>query len=89
MQAQRYPTPIQRPVNFPPSIGSMQNSGSNSQKHRSNNTANNKTPTRQYYSAQGKLFTLKYNSFWNMLKQQVKKLKRIMFISVECFACGN
>lgn len=49
---QRYPTPIQRPVNFQQqqnNMNSVQNSGSN-QKHNRNNS--NKAPNRQYYSGQ-------------------------------------
>ncbi|KAJ8917990.1 hypothetical protein NQ315_011443, partial [Exocentrus adspersus] len=43
---QRYPTPIQRPMNFQ----QMQQSNTANQKHRNN--ANNKAPNRQYYSGQ-------------------------------------
>ncbi|RZC27717.1 hypothetical protein BDFB_009405 [Asbolus verrucosus] len=47
---QRYPPPIQRPVNFQQNLGSVQqNSNAVNQKHRANNNANNKAPSRQYY----------------------------------------
>lgn len=56
-QTPRYPTPIQRPVNFP--LSSLQNnSGPGNQKHRSNNSSSNKAPSRQYYLNQGKQFRL-------------------------------
>jgi hypothetical protein len=46
---QRYPPPIQRPVNFQQNLGSVQqNSNAVNQKHRANN-ASNKAPSRQYY----------------------------------------
>ncbi|XP_066254537.1 protein PRRC2C isoform X1 [Euwallacea similis] len=49
---QRYPAPIQRPINFQQqqNMNSMQSNGSN-QKHNRNNS--NKAPNRQYYGGQG------------------------------------
>ncbi|XP_063911765.1 uncharacterized protein Nocte isoform X3 [Zophobas morio] len=45
---QRYPPPIQRPVNFQQNLGSVQqNNNAVNQKHRANNS--NKAPARQYY----------------------------------------
>ncbi|XP_064212179.1 uncharacterized protein nocte isoform X2 [Tribolium castaneum] len=45
---QRYPPPIQRPVNFQQMGSVQQNNSANNQKHRSNNP-NNKASSRQYY----------------------------------------
>uniref|UniRef100_A0AAR5Q3P1 BAT2 N-terminal domain-containing protein n=1 Tax=Dendroctonus ponderosae TaxID=77166 RepID=A0AAR5Q3P1_DENPD len=48
---QRYPTPIQRPVNVQQqNMNSVHNNGSNNQKHNRNNS--NKAPNRQYYGGQ-------------------------------------
>lgn len=57
---QRYPTPIQRPVNFQ----QVQQNPVN-QKHRSNS---NKTPNRQYYGNQSK-----YNYFYTPAQWHVYK----------------
>ncbi|KAB0800432.1 hypothetical protein PPYR_06172 [Photinus pyralis] len=53
-QTQRYPSPIQRPVNFHTAVGGMPNNGgsSNNPKHRTANQ-NNKLAARHYYGGQG------------------------------------
>ncbi|KAK5649329.1 hypothetical protein RI129_000358 [Pyrocoelia pectoralis] len=53
-QTQRYPPPIQRPVNFHTAVGAIPNNGgsSNNPKHRSSNQ-NSKLAGRHYYGSQG------------------------------------
>ena len=56
LQMQRYPPPIQRPVNFQQNLGSVQqNNNAVNQKHRANNS--NKAPARQYYQSE-------FGGFW-------------------------
>lgn len=52
--ATRYPAPIQRPVNFQPTLNSsLQSSGNVSNRHRPTHNQNSRGTQRQYYGGQG------------------------------------